>query len=260
MTKINFDPKFRPQIESGKYKVETRDGRPARIICWDRMSQDGESIVALVDDGIRELNYFYKNTGRFLTSHEDTLDLFMITPEPELTEFEQKPAELPKSEDYGIDGLYAAIDILQKTLGEVYGYQTDDGILEHKCAISAVKELYEQKPAKDDTRTKIISRATSEKQVVLLSESNGNAEIVWDTRSLEDTKNLLEQGILFINKQLSTKPTEWSEEDKDTIVEIISDLCALKDWIVKYDANWLSNPILKNMDKRIAFLKSLGPH
>ena len=58
----------------------------------------------------------------------------------------QKPTELPKSEDYGIDGLYAAIDILQKTLGEVDGYQTDDGILEHKCAISAVKELYEQKP------------------------------------------------------------------------------------------------------------------
>lgn len=57
---------------------------------------------------------------------------------------EQKPAELPKSEDYGIDGLYAAVDILQKTLGEVDGYQTDDGILEHKCAISAVKELYEQ--------------------------------------------------------------------------------------------------------------------
>ena len=60
---------------------------------------------------------------------------------------EQKPIELPKSEDYGIDGLYAAVDILQKTLGEVDGYQTDDGILEHKCAISAVKELYEQKPA-----------------------------------------------------------------------------------------------------------------
>ena len=60
---------------------------------------------------------------------------------------EQKPTEFPKSEDYGIDGLYAAVDILQKTLGEVDGYQTDDGILEHKCAISAVKELYEQKPA-----------------------------------------------------------------------------------------------------------------
>ena len=60
---------------------------------------------------------------------------------------EQKPTELAKGEDYGIDGLYAAIDILQQTLGKVDGYQSDDGILEHKCAISAVKKLYEQKPA-----------------------------------------------------------------------------------------------------------------
>jgi hypothetical protein len=57
-----------------------------------------------------------------------------------------KSVELPKGEDYGIDGLYAAVDILKKTLGKVDGYQSDDGILEHKCAISAVKKLYEQNP------------------------------------------------------------------------------------------------------------------
>ena len=49
--------------------------------------------------------------------------------------------------DYGIDSLYHAQRILEKTLGKVDGYQSDDGILEHKCAISAVKKLYEQKPA-----------------------------------------------------------------------------------------------------------------
>ena len=50
-------------------------------------------------------------------------------------------------EDYGIDSLYHAQRILEKTLGNVDGYQTDDGILSHKCAITAVKKLYEQKPA-----------------------------------------------------------------------------------------------------------------
>ena len=40
--------------------------------------------------------------------------------------------------------LWTAIQILENTLGKVYGYQTDDGILEHKCAINAVKNLYEQ--------------------------------------------------------------------------------------------------------------------
>lgn len=44
-----------------------------------------------------------------------------------------------------IDGLYHAKTILEKTLGKVEGYQTDDGILEHKSAINSVTKLYEQK-------------------------------------------------------------------------------------------------------------------
>ena len=48
-------------------------------------------------------------------------------------------------EDYGIDGLWHAMNILEKTLGKVSGYQTDDGFLSHQCAITAVKKLYGQK-------------------------------------------------------------------------------------------------------------------
>ena len=69
----------------------------------------------------------------------------------------------------------------------------------------------EQKPVEESIRTKIISRAKSEKQVVLISETNDNAEIGWDTRSLRDTKNLLEYGLAFINEQLEQKPAEWDE-------------------------------------------------
>ena len=49
-------------------------------------------------------------------------------------------------EDYGIDGLWHAKNILEKTLRKVSGYQTDDGILSHQCAITALKKLYKQKP------------------------------------------------------------------------------------------------------------------
>ena len=59
-------------------------------------------------------------------------------------------------EDYGIDSLFHAQRILEKTLGKVEGYQSDDGILEHKCAISAVKKLCGQKLAwseEDEHRT-----------------------------------------------------------------------------------------------------------
>lgn len=79
----------------------------------------------------------------------------------ELKKIEQKPAEEYNDEDYGIDGLYHAQEILERTLGKVDGYQSDDGILEHKCAITAVKKLYEQKSAEwseedEDIRDTII--------------------------------------------------------------------------------------------------------
>ena len=95
-------------------------------------------------------------------------------------------------------------------------------------------EMYrsEQKPVDNGTREKIISRATSEKQVVLVSESDGNAEIGWDTRSLEDAKNLLEYGISFINKQLGIKPAEWSEEEKGILLECISILQNNSRWVL----------------------------
>ena len=62
----------------------------------------------------------------------------------ELKEIENEEYD---GEDYGIDSLWHAKNILEKTLGKVDGYQTDDGILDHKCAISAVDKLYKQKPA-----------------------------------------------------------------------------------------------------------------
>lgn len=58
---------------------------------------------------------------------------------------EQKPV---KSEQncYHNDGLYYAIDILEKTFGKVEGYQSDDGKMEHQTAIETVNALYHKKP------------------------------------------------------------------------------------------------------------------
>ena len=32
---LNFDPKFRREIESGQYKVETKSGLPVTILDWE---------------------------------------------------------------------------------------------------------------------------------------------------------------------------------------------------------------------------------
>lgn len=78
---------------------------------------------------------------------------------------EKKSKKLPNGEDYGIDSLYHAARILEKTLGEVDGYQSDDGILEHKCAIEAVNRLYKQKPAECSEEDEKIKQECIEKDL-----------------------------------------------------------------------------------------------
>lgn len=92
--KIPFDIKYRPQIESGEYKVETRDGRDARIICWDSKAKDARHdtrpIIALVTTPIPGLESLIQcgENGILYKDAKDRNDLIIITPEPELTEFE----------------------------------------------------------------------------------------------------------------------------------------------------------------------------
>ena len=91
--KIPFNVKFRPQIESGEYKVETRDGRSARIICWDKKNVN-YPIAALVTKDDHEYFYDYTRKGELHVSEEGIYDLFIVTPEPEMSEFEKRLQEV----------------------------------------------------------------------------------------------------------------------------------------------------------------------
>jgi len=95
--KIPFDIKFRPQIESGEYKVETSEGRKVRIICWDMVNASYNDIVALVESpvsGNETIIHYYQN-GQCVSdsARVGKKDLVIITPEPKLTEFEQATQE-----------------------------------------------------------------------------------------------------------------------------------------------------------------------
>ena len=91
--KIDFNVKYRPQIESGEYKVETRDGEPAKIIYWDLKGYDDDIklVVIIGEDGsqgvitMSKSGSFYSD---YLVGEEHRYDLFIVTPEPKLTEFE----------------------------------------------------------------------------------------------------------------------------------------------------------------------------
>jgi hypothetical protein len=87
--KIPFDIKYRPQIESGEYKVVSRENKPARIVCWD-MKSDHYPILALIDDGAKELYKNFTTKGRYyVEGDEDSKDLFIIIPELKESEDEK---------------------------------------------------------------------------------------------------------------------------------------------------------------------------
>lgn len=87
MRKIPFDIMYRPQIESGEYKVVSRENKTARIVCWD-MKSDHYPILALIDDGAKELYKSFTTKGRYyVEGDESSLDLFII---PEIKESDDR--------------------------------------------------------------------------------------------------------------------------------------------------------------------------
>lgn len=84
-------------LKDKSQKVETRDGRPARIICTDAKADDGACIIALIPGYGGEEAYQFFPDGRAFSSKssdEDCADLFLVTPEPELSEFEKKLSDV----------------------------------------------------------------------------------------------------------------------------------------------------------------------
>ena len=153
----------------------------------------------------------------------------------------QKPFEEVDGEEYGIDGLWHAERILEKTLGEVEGYQSDDGILEHKAAITAVRDLAknqrEQKPAEWSEED---SKWAEEIRLALLYYSND--------------KSLVEKLTNWFDNHVQSKQ-EWSEEDEKRIERIVSFIWKNRKgdtdeiYQQEQDANWLKSK-----------LKLLNPH
>ena len=141
---------------------------------------------------------------------------------------EQKPViEEVNGEDYGIDGLWHAQKILEKTLGCVDGYQSDDGILDHKAAITAVKKLYEWKSIDKAKQKFKVKYADGEYNVLEVKDIFGvtfygiedepnhidyvraeHCEIIGDYSIKENDFSVPTKPIMF---------SEWSEEDEKYI-------------------------------------------
>lgn len=88
--KVQFDIKYRPQIESGEYKVILENGHSGRVLAWN-LPGDFPIAIADVDDTCVWVGC-YDNKGWCGIGKRHNC-LFIVTSEPELTEFEQEVRE-----------------------------------------------------------------------------------------------------------------------------------------------------------------------
>ena len=161
------------------------------------------------------------------------------------------------------------------------------------AAIKALKETHRIELEKQDEKTsdKIVEKARTEKQRVLLTETDGSANIDWDCRSLDDVKILLKCGLEFIrtieaDKQILTdsrfggcsirvptrydkgikqneQKSSWSEEDEKIYQSIMDDTVQENqldgkqiDWLRNIKYRHLSQPnnTWKPSDEQITWL------
>lgn len=71
---------FNLELAKAGHKVQTRDGRSARIICYDRKEDDGYPIVALIEDvnwGVENIEEYTINGKYDIQVLRSDNDLFM---------------------------------------------------------------------------------------------------------------------------------------------------------------------------------------
>ena len=90
---IPFNMQYREKIESGEYKVVTRDGRPVRIGMWDVMAPTclvGTYKYVKDDEGDNSESFAgWDSKGKCGGQDRENLDLFVIAPEMQLSVFEE---------------------------------------------------------------------------------------------------------------------------------------------------------------------------
>ena len=101
--KTAFNIKYRPEIEAGKFKVVTADDRPVTILRWNMKGSYPILACTMVkqcnwegdESWDEERPFAYDKDGNAAgTVPAQKLELYLISEEPEMTEFEEAVQEL----------------------------------------------------------------------------------------------------------------------------------------------------------------------
>ena len=121
MTKIPFNIKYRPQIESGEYKVVTREDRPVEIKIWDLKGDFPVVGVYFDEKNNRDTAVQVTAEGRCsITPGEEYCDdFFIITSKPEITEFRK---ELTTMVDYAVNHAKSGVNVVDIFADRIFEY------------------------------------------------------------------------------------------------------------------------------------------
>lgn len=101
--KIPFDIKYKQEIQTGKYKVVTKTGLPVEIVHWD-LSMRKNPILGVISFVGGKEDHRYGRSGKYYCDLVPSdLDLFILTDEPMLTEFELAVLDMV---DHYVEGDY----------------------------------------------------------------------------------------------------------------------------------------------------------
>lgn len=129
MSKIPFDIKYRPQIESGEYKVETDCKEPVTIIKWD-LKNDNGNILCYYFDGKEDIPYVTEGK-----------DLFIVTPEPKMSEFEKEVYKITTNKMHFKEEANKLLSLANKQLIK------DGYVIEKKAFHDAVENISDKHQA-----------------------------------------------------------------------------------------------------------------
>ena len=220
MARIKFDLEFwktHPDC-----KVETRDGKPARIVCTDLLDECEQHIVALVQyTAKQEKMISVCANGEYKGSYGHNYDLFIVTDEPELSAFEQRILNVLACID---DGFYEAagmeghqsikdfaITFSKELLSLAREQLIHEGYIIEKKAFHDAVEKVEPEVMKEVEENVDKGQKLTEFEQCLKSTTNvyveqGRHMEDWDAR--EDAKELLE----IAHKQILAERKQAVEE------------------------------------------------
>lgn len=248
-------------LEDKSRKIVTRDGKQARIICYDvkKGKQDDYNvpIIALVDRGeeFGEMSYYYSEDGRFLRNpdHTHNFDLFFADEEEELTELQKTIEEdcdyyaKLYNEGYTREELrewikcwcHCIIDLARKEIEKENPYrgnQNQEWCEKDKNMLLDIINDAEQGALLDDEQINWLKSITDRMQPQLKQEWSEEDEKLY-TSALWHIKNSCGNGgkdsgeyevynwLKSIKDRVQPKPKqEWGEEDEKELKVIISEL------------------------------------